>query len=377
MLQILLNHFFRHLAYRGTKISSCPEMSAPIFLLQVRKLFEQLARRTTLDSPHDLTRCHCRWTARQNMHVILAHRTLHYPDLKGFAGLSHQITNSLRHLSAEHLVSVLRYPYEVILNLKHRMTAVPQNRLETEINEILLEPRGSHARLAACLEQNGFRVFHDDDKGHWVPRIDAAKAALAAELLRNEGKRQSYLTYFFVGLAISAANREKQFCAACGWRLRSPSKQFHCQACSTSRGESNGKVENLRQRRTAEALKDSPEYQSFMEVRERGREQLLRLAAGQAEPPASPLVCDPEDCTPDHEYRRLKEALAGTWARHIPNLRKQKAADTEKELVELARQGLSRAEAARRLGLSRAGVTMACRRNPKLQQLFVNYKLPD
>ena len=86
MLQILLYHFFRHLAYRGTEVPSRPEMPAPISLFQVRKLFKQLARRAPLDPSHDLTRRHRRWTTGQYVYMVLAHHTLDYPDLKGFTG---------------------------------------------------------------------------------------------------------------------------------------------------------------------------------------------------------------------------------------------------------------------------------------------------
>ena len=58
------------------------------------------------------------------MHVILAHHTFHYPDLKGFARLSHQLSNSLRYLSLQNLVAVRRYPYKMVLNLKNCMTTV-------------------------------------------------------------------------------------------------------------------------------------------------------------------------------------------------------------------------------------------------------------
>src|SRR3989338_5901359 len=124
MLQILLYHFFRHLAYRSAKVPSRPEMPAPIFLFQVRKLFKQLARRSPLDPPHDLARCHCRWTTDQNMHMILAHHSLDYPNLKGFTCLSHQLSNSLRYFPSQNLVSVLRYPYKVVLNLKNCMASI-------------------------------------------------------------------------------------------------------------------------------------------------------------------------------------------------------------------------------------------------------------
>ncbi len=124
MLQILLNHFYRHLTYRGTEVSSRPEMPTPILFLHVRKLFKQLTRCAPLDPPHDLARCHRRRTTHQNVHMILANHSFYYPDLKGFAGLPHQLSNSLRHFCSQHFVSVLRYPYKVVLNLIHRMTAI-------------------------------------------------------------------------------------------------------------------------------------------------------------------------------------------------------------------------------------------------------------
>jgi hypothetical protein len=88
------------------------------------KLFKQLARRAPLDPPHDLAWRHAPWTTGQNMHVILAHHAFHYPDLKGFARLSHQLSNSLRYLPIQNLVAVLRHPYKVVLNLKNCMTTV-------------------------------------------------------------------------------------------------------------------------------------------------------------------------------------------------------------------------------------------------------------
>lgn len=125
MLQILLNHVFRHLAYRGTKIPPRPKMSTPILLFQARILIKQLARSATFDPPHDLARCHRRGTTDQNMYMILAHHTLYYPDLTGFARLANQLSHSLRHLSDQHFVAIFRHPYKALLNLKNRITAIP------------------------------------------------------------------------------------------------------------------------------------------------------------------------------------------------------------------------------------------------------------
>ena len=73
MLQILLDHLLCHLPYRGTKVPSRPKMFSPISLLQMRKLFKQLARCAPRDPPHDLAWRHRRRTTGQNMHVILTH----------------------------------------------------------------------------------------------------------------------------------------------------------------------------------------------------------------------------------------------------------------------------------------------------------------
>ena len=124
MLQILIYHCFRHLAYRDTEVSSRPEMPAPISLLQMRKFLKQLARCAALYSSHDFAGCHVRRTTHQNMHMIFTHDSFDYPDFKGFACLSHQVSDSNRHIPVQHFVSVLRYPHKVVLNLKNCMTSV-------------------------------------------------------------------------------------------------------------------------------------------------------------------------------------------------------------------------------------------------------------
>ena len=123
MLQILLDHLFRHLPNRRAKVPASPKMLPPIALFQMGKLLEKLARRTPLDPPHDLTRRQIRRTAHQNMHVILAHHTFHNPNFKCFARLSPQLSPPLSNLTAEHLVSVFSHPNKVILDLVDPLTA--------------------------------------------------------------------------------------------------------------------------------------------------------------------------------------------------------------------------------------------------------------
>jgi hypothetical protein len=58
------------------------------------------------------------------MDVIFAHNPFDYPNLKSFARFSHQLSDALRDIPFQYLVSILRYPYKVVLNLKNCMTSV-------------------------------------------------------------------------------------------------------------------------------------------------------------------------------------------------------------------------------------------------------------
>ena len=138
MLQILLYHCFRHLAYRGTKLPSRPRMPAPVLLFQVRKFFKQLVRCAPFDSSHNLAWRHVRRTTHENVYVIFTHNTFDDPDFKGFACFSHQVANPLRHLSIQHLVAILRYPYKVVLNLKHLLVIFLKRVLHTVVRYLII-----------------------------------------------------------------------------------------------------------------------------------------------------------------------------------------------------------------------------------------------
>ena len=153
MLQILLDHLFRHLPYRGAEVPSRPKMPTPVSLLHVRKLFKQLARGSSFDSPHDLARCHRLRTTHQDMDMILANHPFHDPDLKGFTGLTHQLSHALRNLCIQHLVAIFRHPYKVVLNLKHRMATVPIFQVPRRYLWVLFSQIDSAAR---CLNRYSF-----------------------------------------------------------------------------------------------------------------------------------------------------------------------------------------------------------------------------
>jgi hypothetical protein len=82
----MFDHFIRHLANGGAKITTRPKMSSPVPLLQVRKLLEQIARSPSLNAPHDFAARHIRRGTHQNMNMIFAHYAFDDPYLKRFAG---------------------------------------------------------------------------------------------------------------------------------------------------------------------------------------------------------------------------------------------------------------------------------------------------
>jgi hypothetical protein len=56
--------------------------------------------------------------------MILAHHPLQDLDLEELAGLPHHLSYTQGDISGEHLVAILGDPYEVILDIVNRMTAI-------------------------------------------------------------------------------------------------------------------------------------------------------------------------------------------------------------------------------------------------------------
>jgi hypothetical protein len=58
------------------------------------------------------------------MHVVFTHHILHYPDLEGLIHLAYQLSDPFHNLCDQYLVTILRDPYKVVINLKNRMASV-------------------------------------------------------------------------------------------------------------------------------------------------------------------------------------------------------------------------------------------------------------
>ena len=156
MLQILLNHLFRHLPNFSAKIASSPKMSSPISLLQMRKFLEQSTCRISFDPPHNLTRCYTGCGTHSNMHMILADYTPYDPYFKRFTDLTNHCSNSLSNFSCQTLAMVFCHPSKVTFNLKNSMTAISVVH-DTPQNEIFLSVKDN--RLKAV----GFNPLMDNN----------------------------------------------------------------------------------------------------------------------------------------------------------------------------------------------------------------------
>ena len=192
------------------------------------------------------------------------------------------------------------------------------------------------------------------------------RVALATiSIRRQEG--EIFLYYFMLGMVVGNAWRHK-FCKCCGWRIVNPRNPVNCHSCMYIRGKST--TSHARQSKIFTALKQSAEYEAFMQVRHRGLDYPVLLAVGQAPPPKGKLACDDLDETADAEYRERKTTLALLWAAYQPNSRVRQAKTTEEKLLELAKIGYNKAQAAKVLNITRAGVTKACKRNDELENTF-------
>ena len=99
-------------------------MAAPVPLLYHREFLENLARNSPLDSPHDVSWRDIGWCRNQNVDMIFADNTTQNLNLELFTCLPNQFAHPQGEVSLQHMVAVLGYPNEMVLNLEFCMTAL-------------------------------------------------------------------------------------------------------------------------------------------------------------------------------------------------------------------------------------------------------------
>ncbi len=58
----------------------------------------------------------------QSVHMVFAHHSLDYPDLKRLAYLAYQLFDEFCNFCRQHLLAIFRDRYKLVLNLKERVT---------------------------------------------------------------------------------------------------------------------------------------------------------------------------------------------------------------------------------------------------------------
>ena len=202
----------------------------------------------------------------------------------------------------------------------------------------------------------------------------AQQTAKAAFNLLHKVKEKTFLYFFFVGLTILAYNREIAYCNCCHWRLvNAPTQNRCCSVCHPIHSEKSkpsiSTLKRIQKKKFAE-LKNTAEFRAFANVKHFGEDYLFQLAAGYVNAPGVALGCDPNDFTAEKDYRSRKIALATLWDNYKPKSEYSPRETNDGQLMKLARKGFSKSMAADRVKMSRAGVTKACKRNPKLAEAF-------
>ena len=96
-------------------------MAAPEGSPEFLELGKELVGSFALEGLHEFADGKERWYGEKEMDMILGNRTFDDIDLVALAYLSYQIPEPLRYLSVEHLLAVLRAPYQMVLDVIDRV----------------------------------------------------------------------------------------------------------------------------------------------------------------------------------------------------------------------------------------------------------------
>jgi hypothetical protein len=230
-----------------------------------------------------------------------------------------------------------------------------------------LAKANSISEIAVCFARTKYATLFS--KLGWPLAYRVADAVVNLAETKSRG---SYLYYFLVGLGVISTNKHIRMCECCGWRMKKIGNSRYCPLCSTNIDERNNvKTTRLRrQRKILASLVNSNEYVNYTLLRDLAEYYPLRRMLGWAEKSVKGFVFDKLDGTPDQNYRVAKEELAQVWLVTEHDARSKKSNETDSALLKLAKNGLTRAAAARVLGISKAAVTKACIRNSILKATF-------
>jgi len=116
-LYIFHDHLVCYIPRACHKVSPAPNVSSPVFLLDVRKLHQDLPRSLPLHVLHQLTCRNVRRHRHKQMHVVPRNMPLQDLNIIGQTDLPDQLPDSQRHLLGQDRLPVFRYPHEMQLDV--------------------------------------------------------------------------------------------------------------------------------------------------------------------------------------------------------------------------------------------------------------------
>jgi hypothetical protein len=115
MLDVLRQHFIRHVPRRGSEIPSSPQMSAPELLVQPPVVSKKVVGSLPLDHMHHFARRQVRRNIEKQVDVVRSHMPLQDQDVVASAYLPDQFTQPLADLPAKDRLAVLRDEDEMVV----------------------------------------------------------------------------------------------------------------------------------------------------------------------------------------------------------------------------------------------------------------------
>jgi len=134
--------------YISNKISFTPKLPCPQLLPQFRKLLKYLTGKHTFQYLHYLRWRISGWYLNKYMHVLFQHFHYIYPELILLGYLLKHLFQIPRNFPTQYVLPVLRYPYQVILQIVYGVFC-PSNPHDEFMQEKVLFRQAALPRLTA------------------------------------------------------------------------------------------------------------------------------------------------------------------------------------------------------------------------------------
>ena len=120
---VILDHLVRQIPRAHRKIPSCPQMTTPKRLLQMRKLLQQYPRADSLQPLHDHAHIYVRSVPHQYVNVVAGYLTRQNCQFMLHRYLAYQVAHPKRYLPSQYLLAVFGDPNQMHLEIMLRVRA--------------------------------------------------------------------------------------------------------------------------------------------------------------------------------------------------------------------------------------------------------------